>query len=128
MGTKMNQKTQELLKLEKKEEALQVAIVQEKRTPYVADAHCDLAYMYQVQKQWVKAYEEYSIARELNIGGNTGNISIEQIDMQKENVLKQAAEELDSATKEEILTKKTFYRLYGNSGRIELAGKQFCIS
>lgn len=108
MGTKMNQKTQELLKLEKKEEALQVAIVQEKRTPYVADAHCDLAYMYQVQKQWVKAYEEYSIARELNIGGNTGNISIEQIDMQKENVLKQAAEELDSATKEEILTKKHF--------------------
>ena len=104
----MNQKTQELLKLEKKEEALQVAIVQEKRTPYVADAHCDLAYMYQVQKQWVKAYEEYSIARELNIGGNTGNISIEQIDMQKENVLKQAAEELDSATKEEILTKKHF--------------------
>lgn len=108
MGTKMNQKTQELLKLEKKEEALQVAIVQEKRTPYVADVHCDLAYMYQVQKQWVKAYEEYSIARELNIGGNTGNISIEQIDMQKENVLKQAAEELDSATKEEILTKKHF--------------------
>lgn len=111
----MNQKIQELLMSGKIEEAMQAAIAEKKRTPYIADAHYDLAYAYQTKKQWMKAYEEYSIARVLNVCGNAESISVEQIDTQKEKALEHIAEELTIGTKEELLEKKTFYRLYGNS-------------
>lgn len=104
----MNQKIQELLMSGKIEEAMQAAIAEKKRTPYIADAHYDLAYAYQTKKQWMKAYEEYSIARVLNVCGNAESISVEQIDTQKEKALEHIAEELTIGTKEELLEKKHF--------------------
>lgn len=43
----MKWEIQELLSIKEYEKALQVAIAEKKRKPYVADVHYDLAYVYQ---------------------------------------------------------------------------------
>ena len=87
---------------------MQVAIAEKKRKPYVADVHYDLAYVYQICGLLMKAYEEYSVARELSVAENSGNASIEKIDIQKEKILNHIAEELNIGTRKELLFRKRF--------------------
>lgn len=104
----MKWEIQELLSIKEYEKALQVAIAEKKRKPYVADVHYDLAYVYQICGQWMKAYEEYSVARELSVAENAGNAGIEKIDIQKEKILNHIAEELNIGTRKELLFRKRF--------------------
>ena len=104
----MEKKAEKLLVANKYEEALKEAKIQEKNMPYCVDAHYDLGYIYQVCGEWMKSYEQYSIAYELIMGGNSGKSREKEVEVKKEELLDKIAEELEIGTKEELLLKKHF--------------------
>ena len=79
-----------------------------KNMPYVANAHYNLGYMYEFCGEWMKAYEQYSIAQELVDGGNLGQFNRDELDHFKNQLLNRISEELNEGTKEEFLEKKHF--------------------
>lgn len=104
----MKREIQELLSVGKYEEALQKAKAMEKRMPYVADVHLNLGMVYQICGQYMRAYEQYSMAYELITGGNSGKSSEKEVEVKKEELLDKIAEGLEIGTKEELLLKKNF--------------------
>lgn len=90
------------------EQAMQEAKLAVKNMPYVADAHYNLGYVYQACGEWMKAYEQFSIAEQLVDGGNPGKFSREETETYKKQLLNKISEELNSGTKDELLEKKQF--------------------
>lgn len=82
------------------------AILAVKNMPYVVDAHYNLGYIYEVLGKWAEAYEQYSIAEQLVIGGNLSSYSREEILNCKQEVIKKIADEIATGTKEELITRK----------------------
>lgn len=79
-----------------------------KNMPYVANAHYNLGYMYESCGEWLKAYEQYSIAQGLVDGGNLGQFNRDELDHFKNQLLNRISEELNQGTKEELLEKQHF--------------------
>ena len=79
--------------------AIQEANLAVKDMPYVADAHYNLGYMYESCGEWLKAYEQYSIAQGLVDGGNLGQFNRDELDHFKNQLLNRISEELNQGTK-----------------------------
>lgn len=82
------------------------ALLAVKELPYVVDAHYQLGYIYQLYAEWMKAYEQYSIAEKMLEGGNPTLHSKEQMQAAKEFILDKIASELNVGTKEQLLQRK----------------------
>lgn len=89
-------------------QALQEARLAVKNMPYVADAYYNLGCVYQVCGEWMKAYEQFSIAERLVDEGNPGEFSREETETYKEQLLKKISEELGRGNRDELLEKKRF--------------------
>ena len=62
------------------EAALQYACSAVQKQPYVADAHYNCGYAYQLCGKYFQAYEQYTVAKELAMGENPASFSIEELD------------------------------------------------
>ena len=91
---------------ERWEMALQYAKKAVQAQPYVSDVHYNLGYLYQVQGYLFEAYEQYCIAKELCLGGNSGSFSLDELDILIRDVLQQILEEQKGSEESSIQRKR----------------------
>lgn len=76
-----------LLGLGRYGEALECAKVAVKMEPYVANVHFNCGYIFMQCGKYFEAYEEYAIAKELSLGGNSFEFDIDELDASMQEIL-----------------------------------------
>lgn len=67
--------------------ALQYAYRAVQNQPYVADAHWNCGYAFELCENYFQAYEQYAVAKELALGGNPIGVPIEKIEESMQQIL-----------------------------------------
>ena len=67
--------------------ALQYAYRAVQNQPYVADAHYNCGYAFELCENYFQAYEQYAVAKELALGGNPIGVPIEKIEESMQQIL-----------------------------------------
>ena len=100
------------------EAALQYACSAVQKQPYVADAHYNCGYAYQLCGKYFQAYEQYTVAKELAMGENPASFSIEELDGLLQQMLNMIMSRANNGEIDDIEADKIWINYIANMDRI----------
>ena len=98
--------------------ALQYAYRAVQNQPYVADAHCNCGYAFELCENYFQAYEQYAVAKELALGGNPIGVPIEKIEESMQQILNIIMNRAQLGETDDIETDKRWINYIANMDRI----------
>lgn len=98
--------------------ALQYAYRAVQNQPYVADAHCNCGYAFELCENYFQAYEQYAVAKELALGGNPIGVPIEKIEESMQQILNIIMNRVQLGETDDIETDKRWINYIANMDRI----------
>ena len=98
--------------------ALQYAYRAVQNQPYVADAHCNCGYAFELCEKYFLAYEQYAVAKELALGGNPIGVPIEKIEESMQQILNIIMNRAQLGETDDIETDKRWINYIANMDRI----------
>lgn len=98
--------------------ALQYAYRAVQNQPYVADAHYNCGYAFELCENYFQAYEQYAVAKELALGGNPIGVPIEKIEESMQQILNIIMNRAQLGETDDIETDKRWINYIANMDRI----------
>lgn len=98
--------------------ALQYAHRAVQNQPYVADAHWNCGYAFELCENYFQAYEQYAVAKELALGGNPIGVPIEKIEESMQQILNIIMNRAQLGETDDIETDKRWINYIANMDRI----------
>lgn len=98
--------------------ALQYAYRAVQNQPYVADAHWNCGYAFELCENYFQAYEQYAVAKELALGGNPIGVPIEKIEESMQQILNIIMNRAQLGETDDIETDKRWINYIANMDRI----------
>lgn len=98
--------------------ALQYAYRAVQNQPYVADAHCNCGYAFELCENYFQAYEQYAVAKELALGGNPIGVPIEKIEESMQQILNIIMNRAQLGETDDIESDKRWINYIANMDRI----------
>ena len=98
--------------------ALQYAYRAVQNQPYVADAHYNCGYAFELCENYFQAYEQYAVAKELALGGNPIGVPIEKVEESMQQILNIIMNRAQLGETDDIETDKRWINYIANMDRI----------